>query len=140
MANFLLPPPPVLEPFTLDGKRFTSTWEKWYNDLRSVIPEAYVSRQSITAAGALDQSTHYAELITTTGAYAVTLAAPTIPGITKVIEMTADGGFDVTMSLANCTSGSAATTCTWNSVGDTLVLISKSNKWVIIDEDGVVLT
>lgn len=140
MANFLLPPPPVLEPFTIDGKRFTSTWQKWYNDLRAVIPESYVSKQSITAAGALDQSAHYIALTTTSAGYAVTLDVPTIPGITKVIEMIADGGFDVTMSLANCTSGSASTTCTWNSIGDTLTLISKSNKWIIIDEDGVVLS
>lgn len=143
MANFILSPPPTLEPISIDGRYLTPTWKTWFNDIRAVIPEAFVSKQNVTAAGALDESAHYISLVNSTASttYAVTLAAPTIPGITKVIEMiTRTGTGDVTLALTNVEGGSAATTCTWNSVGDTLILISRSNKWIVLKEDGVALT
>lgn len=93
----------------------------------------------MTAAQALNLTSKYISLDSTAGAMAVTLAAPPAPGITKTIEMIADGG-DVTLSLANCTGGSAATTCTFSDVGDSLILISNSTKWVITKELGVSLT
>lgn len=75
------------------------------------------------------------------GAGNVTLAVPTKPCFDKIITMIADTG-DVTLSLANCTGGSAATTCTFNDVNDYIVL--KANlaraKWVVIKEGGVTLT
>lgn len=78
---------------------------------------------------------------TTTGAGAVTLAAPdaTMEGVIKVIEMTVDNG-DVTLSLANVQGGSAATTCTWANVGEQLVLVGGASKWTVIGEGGVVLS
>lgn len=78
---------------------------------------------------------------TVTGAGAITLAAPgaTMIGKTKIIEMTVDNG-DVTLSLANVTGGSAATTCTWSAVDQALVLVGGTNKWHVVAESGVALT
>jgi hypothetical protein len=95
---------------------------------------------SIAAAGAVSVSTAYTA-VALVGTGAITLAAPSKPAFIKVLKMTADNG-DVTMSLANVVGGSAATTATFNDVGDTLVLVSDaaSGKWVVIAEVGVVLS
>ena len=53
--------------------------------------------------------------------------------------MTADNG-DNTLSLANVTGGSAATTCTWANVNEQLVLVAGVNKWGVVAEVGVVLS
>jgi len=78
---------------------------------------------------------------TVTGAGAITLAAPdaSMLGKTKIIEMVVDNG-DVTLSLANVTGGSAATTCTWANVNEALILVGGTNKWHVVAESGVVLT
>lgn len=139
--NKTLPPPPLPSSVVQDNKIIAVPWENWVNTLHYLNSNA--NFQDITAASNVALDARYVSLTTTSGGgtYAITLSAPTIPGVLKVIEMIVRGGSsNVTMSLSNCTSGSAATTCTWNSVGDTLTLISKSNKWVIIDEDGVSLT
>lgn len=75
------------------------------------------------------------------GAGAATLAAPdaSMFGAIKVIVMSADNG-DVTLALTNITGGSAATTCTFNDVNDTLTLVGGLNKWHVLGEAGVVLT
>lgn len=96
------------------------------------------STETIVGAGALSLSKAVSKLALV-GAGAVTLAAPTVPGLVKVIEMTVDNG-DVTLSLANCSGGSAATTCTWSAVGQTLVLVAGLTKWAIVSEAGVALT
>ena len=85
--------------------------------------------------------THTAIDNTTSGAGAITLAAPgaAMLGKTKIIEMTVDNG-DVTLSLANVTGGSAATTCTWSAVDQALVLVGGTNKWHVVAESGVALT
>ena len=139
MANIITQPPlhvPLIsDDFPTNG--LAIEWNRWYNDVY-----AHLSTQNhtkVTAAQALNLTSQYISLDSTAGAMAVTLAAPPVPGITKIIEMTADGG-NVTMSLTNCTGGSAATTCTFNDVGDTLILISNSTKWVITKELGVSLT
>jgi hypothetical protein len=99
-----------------------------------------VYQESIAAAGALSVTKVYSGL-SLVGAGAVTLAAPdaTMLGQQKMIEMVADNG-DVTLSLANCEGGSAATTCTWTAVGQKLILIAGANKWTIVKEFGVTLT
>lgn len=94
--------------------------------------------ETILAAGALSVSKGLSNLALV-GAGAVTLAAPTVPGMVKVIEMTVDNG-DVTLALTNCAGGSAATTCTWSAVGQALVLIAGVTKWAIVSESGVALT
>jgi len=78
---------------------------------------------------------------TTSGAGAITLAAPgaAMLGKVKIIEMTVDNG-DVTLALTNVTGGSAATTCTWSAVDQALVLVGGTNKWHVIAESGVALT
>lgn len=102
--------------------------------------DASINVETLVGAGAVSA------VITNTklelaGAGAVTLAAPSAAmlGRTKLIEMTTDNG-DVTLSLANVTGGSAATTCTWNDVNDALVLVGGTNKWHVVAESGVVLS
>lgn len=75
------------------------------------------------------------------GAGAATLAAPSKPGMLKVISMSVDNG-DVTLALTNVTGGSAATTATFGDVGDELVLISDTiaGKWIVLKENGVALS
>lgn len=79
--------------------------------------------------------------IASTGAGAVTLAAPgaSMLGQVKIIEHIS-GAHDVTLSLANVTGGSAATTCTFSDDNDALVLVGGTNKWHVIAESGVVLS
>jgi len=76
-----------------------------------------------------------------TGAGAITLAAPdaTMLGQVKIIEMTVDGG-DVTLSLANIDGGTAATTATFDDVGECLSLVGGVSKWHVIGEAGVTLS
>lgn len=138
--NRPLPNPPVTNK-VLDSSSevLSSIWVQWINSLHYLISNK--NHQEITGASEINLDAEYVSLTTTSAGYAVTLEPPTIPGRYKVIEMIARGGSNnVTLSLTNCTNGSASTTCTWNSVGDTLVVVSKSNKWVIIAEDGVSLT
>ena len=101
-----------------------------------------VSAQTTTTigAGALSVTT-LIDNLALVGAGAVTLAAPSasVLGKTKVISMTVDNG-DVTLSLANCSGGSAATTCTWSAVGQSLVLVAGTTKWIVVGEGGVALT
>lgn len=99
-----------------------------------------VQLETITAAGAVSVLVKDTNLALT-GAGAVTLAAPdaSMRGIVKTIEMTVDNG-DVTLSLANCAGGSAATTCTWSAVGQALVLVGGTAKWAVVSESGVALT
>ena len=113
-------------------------WSRWYNDI--YLELSTKNHSKVSAAQALNLNSKYISLDSTSGAMAITLAAPLNPGMTKIIEMTVDGG-DVTMSLANCIGGSAATTCTWNDVGDTLILKSRSDKWIVISPElGVALS
>lgn len=139
MADIITQPPihvPIItDDFPTNG--LAIEWNRWYNDVYAQLSTQNHSK--VTAAQALNLTSKYISLDSTAGAMAVTLAAPPAPGITKTIEMIADGG-DVTLSLANCTGGSAATTCTFSDVGDSLILISNSTKWVITKELGVSLT
>jgi hypothetical protein len=97
-------------------------------------------QESIIAAGALSVTKVYSGLALV-GAGAVTLAAPdaTMLGQQKTIEMTTDNG-DVTLALTNVVGQSSGTTATFNDVNDCLILIAKSNKWVVIKENGIALS
>jgi hypothetical protein len=89
-------------------------------------------------AGAISVTTAYTA-VTTTGAAAITLAAPSKPAFVKVIKMTTDGG-DATLASTNIVGQSSGTTSiTFNDVDDTLVLISdvSSGKWIVLKEYGV---
>lgn len=141
MANKFIAQPPLQTNLlsTNVKEKINEFWARWVDDLHRSLSER--SFQAVTSAQALDVNAKYISLTTTTGSYAVTLEAPTKPTARLQIEMIARGGaFDVTMSLANCEGGTASTTCTWNSVGDTLFLESRSNKWVVIKQQGVALT
>lgn len=91
-----------------------------------------------SGAGAIAVGTAYTAL-TTTGADALTLAAPTKPGFIKVIKMVTDGG-DGTLASTNIVGqSSGSTSITFNDVDDTLVLVSdtSSGKWIVLAEVGV---
>jgi hypothetical protein len=119
--------------FSTDLQGATATEIDQLNDV-----SAY--QESILAAGVLSVTKVYSGL-SLVGAGAVTLAAPsaTMLGQLKTIEMVTDNG-DVTLSLANVVGGTAATTATFGSVRDTLVLLAAGSKWVVIKESGVVLS
>ena len=103
-----------------------------------------VDPQVVTGAGALTLGKTYHSLSNSSGSsYAVTLAAPTSAeyGIIKTIEMiVGDGTNTVTLSLANCDGGTAATTCTWNAAAQKLVVQGGATKWTILKQQGVTLT
>lgn len=96
--------------------------------------------ETLSAAGAISLVTAETSLALS-GTGAVTLAAPTKPGVIKTITMTADNG-DVTLALTNVVGGSAATTCTFNDVNDHIILVSNvaRAKWVVIKEVGVAMS
>lgn len=96
--------------------------------------------ETVTAAGAASVTKKITNL-ELSGSGAVTLAAPdaTMLGVVKVIEMTVDNG-DVTLALTNVQGGSAATTATFDAVGEQLVLVGGSAKWTVIGEGGVTLS
>ena len=103
-----------------------------------------VDPQAVTAAGALTLGKTYHSLSNSSGStYAVTLAAPTAAedGIVKAIKMIAgDGTNTVTLALTNFVGGSASTTATFDSAGETLIAMAAGGKWVIQKEFGVTLT
>jgi len=77
--------------------------------------------------------------IVTTGADALTLAAPTVPGLVKMITMKTNGG-DGTLASTNIVGQSSGTTSiTFNDAGDCLVLMANVDlgKWIVIHEQGV---
>ena len=140
-TNRIIGTPPISLPH-VDEERFrvTPTWANWYNQVHNKLSTE--NHQTITAATAVNLDAQYVGISKAgAGSYAITLDAPTVAGIFKSIEMTAvSGGGTVTMSLSNCVGGTAATTCTWDAVNDTLVLVSISNKWLIFKQHGVALT
>lgn len=96
--------------------------------------------ETIVAAGALTLTKKFHKLALV-GAGAITLAAPpvTMLGQIKVIEMTTDNG-DVTLALTNVVGQSSGTTCTFDAVGDQLVLIAGTGKWIVLKERAVTLS
>jgi hypothetical protein len=60
-------------------------------------------------------------------------------GRVKVIEMTADDG-DVTIELNHVEGGSEDFLATFDDVGETLVLVAGTAKWIVLKELGVTLS
>jgi hypothetical protein len=90
------------------------------------------SVQSLSGAGAVNLTTLITE-VTSTGANALTLADGT-SGQVKIITMIVDGG-DAT--LTPTTLAGAATTITFNDVGDTVILVyTDTLGWVIASNNG----
>lgn len=97
--------------------------------------------ETVVAAGAVSTTVAVTKLAVVGGG-AVTLAVPTKPALIKIIKMTTDNG-DVTLALTNVVGGTQAATATFSAVGQTLVLVSDtaaSGKWIVLKEQGVVLT
>ena len=93
---------------------------------------------TLTGAGAISLEVAHTNIVST-GANALTLAAPTKPGFIKTIRMLTDGG-DATLASTNIVGQSSGTTSiTFNDVGDYLVLVSISGlaKWAVLKEGGV---
>lgn len=140
MSNTPLPlPPSNLDFLDKDGK-MTNPWNQWFNDLHLKIATNR-NQQNLTAAGAVNLDSSYVSLNSTTAGFAITLAAPTLPGLTKTIEMvTHGGGKDVTMALTNVTGAPASSSCKWNGTNQQLILMSNGLKWVYIGKNGVTIT
>ncbi len=99
--------------------------------------------ETVIAAGAISTTVAVTKLAVVGGG-AVTLEAPTKPGLLKIIIMTTDDG-DVTLALTNVVEGSAATTATFSAVTGRLVLVStlaSGGKWIVLKESaaGLALT
>ena len=94
----------------------------------------------MTGAGAIDPDAQHVSL--GDASYAVTLSAPSLPAIYKVIQAPLiSGGHSITMALTNVVvSGSTPTTATWNATRQSLVLVSLTDKWLIISNFGVTLS
>jgi len=94
--------------------------------------------ETVTGAGAISVTKAETRLVTT-GANALTLAAPTKPGLVKIITMKTDGG-DGTLASTNIVGqSSGSTSITFNDAGDYLVLMAAvdKGKWVVLVEGGV---
>lgn len=130
--------PPLQAGLVNDDKMVTPTWKQWFTELFA----SNLVKQTLTAAGVVGLDANHVDISKSgAGTYAITLAAPTQPGILKTIQMTAvSGGGTVTLALANCIGGTASTTATFDAVDETLILVSALNKWVIIKQHGVTLT
>jgi len=99
--------------------------------------------ETVTSATALSVLKKTSDLALT-GAGAVTLAVPNaiMAGQIKTIRMTVDNG-DVTMALTNVNNvagASAGTTCTFDAVGDTIILAACGAKWTVIGISGAAIT
>jgi hypothetical protein len=99
-------------------------------------------QSAITAAGAVDVNANHVSIVgPATSTYAITLAAPARAGQLLAITMTSTTSTNaVTLALTNVIGGSAASTATFNAAGETLVLVSTAEKWVVVAEAGVTLS
>jgi len=122
--------------FSLDSVEVTATaTELNKNDVS-------VQSEEIDSGDAVSVTKFYTSIDNTdSGAGAITLAVPNAAmiGQIKTIEMTTDGG-DVTLALTNVVGGAEAATATFAAAGDTLVLIARSDKWIVLKEQGVTLS
>jgi hypothetical protein len=94
--------------------------------------------ETVTGAGAISVTVPHTNVVTT-GANALTIAAPTVYGMVKTIRMQTDGG-DGTLASTNIVGqSSGSTSITFNDAGDYLVLVSIPglDKWSVLKEGGV---
>jgi hypothetical protein len=97
--------------------------------------------ETILVAGAISLTKRVTKLSAASGAYAVTLAAPSTAmiGQTKVIDMTVAGNA-ITLALTNVVGGTASTTASFDAVNESLVLVAGTNKWIVVGQAGVTLS
>lgn len=126
-------------PPSIDLKDNDSTWRSWFNNLYYNL--SIKNHQTITAAAAINLDARFVRLQSSGSGYAVTLEAPTIPGIYKVIQKTSNNADNITLAMTNLIGQPAGTTLTWNSQNDIVVLVSCDNsKWYIVSYNGVTFT
>ncbi len=96
--------------------------------------------ETLTAAGAISTSTAETHLNFAAGG-AVTLAAPTVRGLVKVIDVSSFS-VNYTLALTNVVEGTAATTATFTSTAGRLVLLSDVGlgKWIVLKQSAAGLT
>lgn len=116
----------------LDGVTATAA------ELNSV--DLSLNTETIAEGGVVSVTKAYTKIVST-GAGAVTIAAPdaTMLGKVKVIEMTG-GEHDVTLALTNVQGQSSGTTATFSDINDTLVLVGGTLKWNVVGQAGIVLS
>lgn len=121
-------------------RRFTSTGtgRQVVEDI-PLTSEDFADSETILVAGAISLLTRVTKLSAASGAYAVTLAAPTTPGMVKVIDMTVAGNA-ITLALTNVQGGTAATSASFDAVNECLVLVSGAGKWMVVGQAGVTLS
>ena len=108
-------------------------------------PASSTLTETITSGVAVSAAIPFTNINNTVGgAGAVTLAVPAaaMKGKIKTITMTVNGG-NVTMALTNVNNvagASAGTTCTFDTVGDTIVLMATGAKWTVIGNSGAAIT
>jgi hypothetical protein len=137
--NYILSTPPLFDKFiNLATGKTVFAWSEWFDKLHYLLSNR--NHQKITAADTINLDARYVALEESSGTYAVVLPAPTTPNVMKIIEMTARNANSVTIALTNVVGGSAATTATFDAVGETLILVSRSAKWVVLKEVGVTLS
>ncbi len=96
--------------------------------------------ETIDASGVVSVTKRITNILST-GAGAVTIAAPsaTMIGQVKIIQMTG-GEHDITLALTNVQGQSSGTTATFSDTNDTLVLVGGTNKWTVVGEAGIALS
>jgi hypothetical protein len=135
MPNFDYNPVPNVD---ID-KTNSSSWRAWFNNIYFNLSTK--SHQTITAASPINLDARFVRLQSSGSGYAVTLAAPTIPGVYKVIQKTSNNADNITLAMTNLIGQPSGTTLTWNSQNDIVVLVSCDNsKWYIVSYNGVTFT
>lgn len=93
--------------------------------------------QTLYTDGAVSNSSPVTKLeLTALGSITLDVPDDSMYGQIKTIEMTVDNG-DVDLDLTNVVGGSASTSATFTAVGQMLVLIAATSKWIVIKEYGV---
>ena len=117
----------------------TNAFRAWFNNVYFNLSTK--NHQTITAASPINLDARFVRLQSSGSGYAVTLAAPTIPGIYKVVQKTSNNADAITLSMTNVFGQPSGTTITWNSQNDIVVFVSCDNsKWYIVSYNGVTFT
>jgi hypothetical protein len=99
--------------------------------------------ETISAAGAVSISKAVTKIAIGTGGYAITLAAPSVSGQIKIIEVVSRTSGSVTMALTNVVGARAAngdivsTSVTFDDTSDSIVLISAAGKWLCLNSSAI---
>lgn len=128
------PPPPVN---VVESQ--SNTWKLWFNNLYYNLSTS--NHQTISEASPINLDSRFVRLQSSGSGYAVTLDAPTIPGVYKTIQKTSNNSDNITLALTNIIGQPSGSTLTWNSQNDIVVLVSCDNsKWYIVSYNGVTFT